>query len=197
GYYSADTDRFLAAQPDFSQSAPTLLYLGRIMAHKGIGDLLEAFLPLADRTSWRLQLVGKADGSVPIPDHPKVIHQDFVQPEDLSALLAQATAFVLPSREEPWGVALHEAAAAGLPLLVSDACGAGDAFLTHGQNGWLFQAGQIPDLQAALERLFQMQPERLAAMGTHSRQLAQTITPATWAQTLMDMIDAYRKEYAR
>ena len=43
----------------------------------------------------------------------------FVQPEQLPDLMAGATAFVLPSRIEPWGVVLHEAASSGLPLVTA------------------------------------------------------------------------------
>ena len=38
---------------------------------------------------------------------------------------AAADALVLPSRSEPWGMPLNEGAAAGLPLLATDAVGAG------------------------------------------------------------------------
>ena len=47
-----------------------------------------------------------------------------MQPEDLLAFMSTGKAFVLPSTFEPWGVAVHEFAAAGYPLILSDAVGA-------------------------------------------------------------------------
>jgi glycosyltransferase involved in cell wall biosynthesis len=191
GYYSADVPRFsqVQAQPGQDQP-PTLLYVGRIMAHKGIPDLLAAFLSLAEQTDWHLQLIGKPDGSVGWPAHPRITQWDFVQPAELPASMARASAFVLPSREEPWGVALHEAAAVGLPLIASDACGAGDAFVEAGKNGQLFAAGDASSLTQALTQLFDLPSATRAAWGAHSRQLAQRITPQTWAQTLVGMIES-------
>lgn len=187
GYYSADVPRFTALQADLGTEPRTLLYVGRIMAHKGMAELVEAFLRL-DAPRWQLKLVGKPDGSVSLPDHPRLIHQDFVQPDELPGLMAEATAFILPSREEPWGVALHEAAAVGLPLIASDACGSGDAFIEPGNNGLVFQAGDADSLAQALQQLFAQEIDTLKAWGQRSRQLAQQITPETWTQTLLSMI---------
>ena len=41
----------------------------------------------------------------------------FLRGRDLAAVMGSSGAFVLPSAFEPWGVALIEAAAAGLPLI--------------------------------------------------------------------------------
>ena len=48
--------------------------------------------------------------------------------------------FLMPSSFEPWGVVVHEHAAAGFPLLLSDAVGAGERFLEAPRNGTAFRA---------------------------------------------------------
>lgn len=197
GYYSADVARFATGAettPERFDVAPRrLLYVGRLMAHKGIGELIEAFLQTSSESGWRLSLVGKADRSVSLPRDPRIEYQDFVQPEALPAVYHAAQAFVLPSQAEPWGVALHEAAASGLPLIASDAVGAADAFLAPGENGFVHEAGVAGSLRDALERLFACRSDHLAQMGAKSQQLAHRITPQTWADTLLEMIHQHQR----
>lgn len=202
GYYSADVARFNHAYQQqhaarFSAEGPRrLLYVGRIMAHKGIEELVAAFLQTDPALGWQLELVGKADDSVDLPQHARISQRDFVQPEALPAIYGQAQAFAFPSRVEPWGVAIHEAAAAGLPLLASDAVGAADVFLEEGQNGFRHQAGSVASLHEALQRLMACDAEPLQRMGDHSHALAQRITPQTWADTLLDMIHQHQQAHA-
>ena len=59
----------------------------------------------------------------------------FVQPDDLPAVLERAGCLVLPSRFEPWGVVVHEAAAAGLPIVCTPVCGAATRLVLDGYNG--------------------------------------------------------------
>ena len=50
----------------------------------------------------------------------------FLQSEELVRYYAFASAFVHASISEPWGLVVNEAAACGLPLLVSDRAGCAD-----------------------------------------------------------------------
>jgi glycosyltransferase involved in cell wall biosynthesis len=200
GYYSADVARFNQAyaqyHPHRSDGTPHLLYVGRLMAHKGIAELIEAFLRTDASSQWQMTLVGKPDGSITLPQDPRLHYLDFVQPKALPSIYGKAQAFALPSRAEPWGVALHEAAASGLPLIASDAVGAADAFLQPGENGFLHQAASVDSIDEALLRLMACDESMLRSMGDHSHQLAQRITPQTWAETLLDMIHQYQQSHA-
>jgi len=82
-----------------------------------------------------------------------------------------ADAFALLSERETWAVVVNEAAACGLPLVLSDRVGAAHDLLRDGENGFLVTAG---DLEAAAEalRALATDPERRRAMGGRSRELA-------------------------
>ena len=54
--------------------------------------------------------------------------------------------FVCPANEH-WGVVVHEAAAAGLPLLLSNTTYAGTHFLVEGINGYSFDENNYKDLK--------------------------------------------------
>ena len=83
-------------------------------------------------------------------------------------LLAASDLFVLPSRRDAWGFAVNEAAAFGLPMVVSDAAGAA-VDLVSDDNGWTFPSGDPAALRDALESALATPAERLASMGRASR----------------------------
>lgn len=196
GLYCCDQRAFLAAgqaaRPAREAKWPRrLLFVGRLQPVKGLEELCRAFLALADRegAAWTLALAGTGPLESRLPEHPRIERLGFVQPDRLPELAESAGAFVLPSRDEPWGVVLHELAAAGLPLVASRACGAATAFLHDGYNGFLHEPGDEASLRAALARLFSLPDERLRTMGERSAALSHQITAESWAATLVRAVE--------
>ena len=74
----------------------------------------------------------------------------FHQRDALVELYACADVFCLPSRHEPWGVVVNEAAACGLPLVVTDRVGAGADLVRAGENGTVVAAEDPRALAEAL-----------------------------------------------
>ena len=83
---------------------------------------------------------------------------------------AAADVFALLSQRETWGVVVNEAAACGLPLVLSDRVGAAADLLQDGVNGSLVPAGSIDAAADALVRLTADPVARLAA-GAESRRI--------------------------
>jgi glycosyltransferase involved in cell wall biosynthesis len=73
--------------------------------------------------------------------------------ERIVELYVAADVFALLSRHEPWGVVVNEAAACGLPLLLSDRVGAAHDLLADGENGAVVPADDPAAAGAALRRL--------------------------------------------
>jgi len=109
-----------------------ILYIGRISPIKNLGQLVQAFHDVSlERT--RLVLVGPALE----PDYAldlaglvaklgldgRVVLTGPLYGEDKLSALAAAELFVLPSLSENYGIAAAEAVAAGVPVLLTDACG--------------------------------------------------------------------------
>jgi glycosyltransferase involved in cell wall biosynthesis len=63
----------------------------------------------------------------------------FIQTKDVSRILSSSLALILPSTEEQFGQVVLEAIATGLPVLVSEACGARDELVRTGVNGFVFE----------------------------------------------------------
>jgi len=81
-----------------------------------------------------------------------------------------ADVFALLSAREPWGVVVNEAAACGLPLVLSDRVGAAFDLLRDGENGVLVLAGDVESAASGLRRLAQ-DPAARAAAGARSQEL--------------------------
>ena len=66
-----------------------------------------------------------------------------VEWERIVELYVAADVFALLSEREPWAVVVNEAAACGLPLVLSDRVGAAHDLLRDGENGALVPAGDV------------------------------------------------------
>jgi len=163
------------------------LYVGRYYEFKGIKELWQAFIELQDEQSndWELWCLGIGDIE-PI-SHPKIKHFGFVQPKDLANYTSQTGVFVLPSRFEPWGVVVHEFAASGFPLLLSNKVGAKEQFLHEGKNGFEFEAENVHAIKQALKNIINTKEVDLIVMSHHSNNLSKSISPEKWVNNLLRM----------
>jgi alpha-1,3-rhamnosyl/mannosyltransferase len=105
-------------------SAFRLLYVGGAGANKNLLRLLEAVADLRSDMNVDLVLVGDAVwGYEDLPERfrsaPWIRHEGLVSDQRLAALYAEASALVLPSLHEGFGLPLLEAMVAGTPILCS------------------------------------------------------------------------------
>jgi glycosyltransferase involved in cell wall biosynthesis len=171
-----------------------LLYVGRLDAEKGLETLLEAFRDVPGR----LLLVGSGGDDARLRDLADE-RVTFAGPRDRDELVgfyAEADVFVLPSRSEPWGMVLNEAAAAGLPLVATEQAGASHDLIEDGVNGFRVPAGDVDALREALLRL-QADPELRRSAGARSRELAARLTPEAWADGVVTAADRARRRTGR
>jgi glycosyltransferase involved in cell wall biosynthesis len=195
GMYTADVALFDAVfGPAMTAKADRyphrLVYVGRYLALKGVLELYHAFRELSEEHphDWELVLVGNGPLKDELQETHNIRFRDFVQPAALPALALEAGAFVLPSRSDAWAVVLHEFAAAGLPLVSTDAAGAITAFVKEGYNGFIHRRNDKDSLKQALRRLIACDDDRLRTMGRRSQELSRQISPDTWAATLHHVV---------
>lgn len=193
GFYVADYDlfhsfyqKYIAAKTDAFPKR--FIYIGRYYDFKGIEEMWRAFISLDKRLNldWELWCLGVGD-IAPV-EHPKIKHFGFVQPEKLESFVSQTGVFVLPSRFEPWGVVVHEFAAAGFPLLCSKAVGANSAFLEDGINGYVFESNNAASIEKMMEKIISKSSQELILMAKKSAEKAASITPQKWVESLMSVL---------
>jgi len=168
-------------------------FVGRYAPVKGLDTLAEAYRIYSSQVEspWKLICAGKGECREQLLS-AGAEDRGFIQPSDLPQFLAEATVFILPSRFEPWGVVVQEAAATGLPVIVSDVCGAGVHLLRDRWNGRSFAAGNGQHLAACLLWMHQQTDEQLAELGRNSFELSKQYTPERWARTLLEGVEGLK-----
>lgn len=199
GYYACDWERFAAIHRRTSAPRPrAFLYTGRYVPVKGLDILVEAYERYRSQVAdpWSLICVGAGDQKNLLVGVEGVTDRGFLQPDELPEQMAQVAAFVLPSKREPWGVVVQEAAAAGLPLICSDVCGAAVHLLQDGFNGYVFESGNVRHLAECMVRMSELSEATWEAMSRRSHQLSAQYTPRRWADTLVDRVVAWSQHSA-
>ena len=162
------------------RSHPFLLVLGRLDPVKNQQWLLEQAPALLRRhPEMRLVFAGactnEAYGEVlrttirTLGLESRVLLTGGLPPEDprLIGLLQRATALVVPSQSETFGLVILEAWGAGTPVISSRTSGA-LGLVRDGENGWLFDLAEPGAFHAAVDEIVS-QPERTAAAGAMGR----------------------------
>lgn len=186
GLYCPDHERFLRASAGVMRST-RFGYVGRLTTSKGITDLLAAYELYRESTAapWGLAIAGTGPMAPGIPRAPGVEYSGFLQPKELPAWLARIGCLVVPSRFEPWGVVISEAAASGLPIIATPACGAGPHLVHDFVNGRVAATASAQSLAECLQYIASASDSERAAMGDVSQGLASVYTPARWADTVL------------
>jgi poly(glycerol-phosphate) alpha-glucosyltransferase len=174
------------------------LFCGQLIARKGVDVLLQAFDGLV-RNGYpaRLLLVGRRAeldqmlSLVSAATRDRVSYEGFIDPKRLSEIYSQAHVFVLPSRYDGWGVVVNQALGAGLPIICTDAVGAGYDLVEQGMNGYRVPAGDSHKLASCMEELIKNR-DRILEFGAASRRLAEAFTPdqgaEKWSKALSQLV---------
>lgn len=120
-----------------------LLTVGRLIRRKGVDRLLVAFAEARrELPSLELSIVGNGPQEAELRALARelgvedaVSFDGFVGQDDLPALYAAADVFLFPTLDDPFGLVLLEAAAAGLCLIASPHGGATLDLIRDGENG--------------------------------------------------------------
>ena len=184
-------------QPAGSADTPdlTVLFLSRIVPIKNLDRLLEAFALVA-REHSNATLVIAGDGPQELV---RALHAQaerlalgaqvrwlgFVHKEHKAGILANATLLVLPSASENFGVAVVEAMAAGIPVVVSDGVGIADIVAESGA-GVVFD-GTVEQLATSIGRLL-ADADVCRSMGKAGRRLvAEKLSLEAMGRNLADL----------
>jgi glycosyltransferase involved in cell wall biosynthesis len=185
GALSGDVDLFERGARSGEELAARrrFLFSGRLVEHKRPDVLAAAYQRYREAVAdpWDLVVAGEGPLAPVFDGIPGVATRGFVQPADLSEEMHRASSFILQSQIDYYGVVVHEAATAGLPLIVSEGVGAAPGLLQDGCNGWTVAPGSVASLTDAMVRMSSVGPARLEAMSEGSRSLARRLSPRIYA----------------
>ncbi|HEX6167225.1 MAG TPA: glycosyltransferase family 4 protein [Acidimicrobiales bacterium] len=196
GIYSCDHARFDAVAEARGNELPAraFVFVGRLVPDKGVDVLAEGYRRYRGSTDdpWPLLVGGVGPDEDRLAALEGVDLLGFVQPDAIPALLARSGCLVLPSRFEPWGVVVHEAVAAGLPVVCTSAAGAASRLVLDGYNGVVVPPGDAGALARALLRISRASEGERRGMTAASRELAHQFTPDRWAAHLLRRVRELR-----
>ncbi len=148
------------------------IFLGAIMARKGVPLLLEAWSALRLQ-QCELWLIGPIHTQVRslIPDLPGLKIWGKVPHHQLPEIMCQCDIFVFPSYCEGLPRVLLEALACGLPAITTDAV-TDASIVKDGQEGFIIPSGNLEALCETIS-YFVKNSERIASMSTAARTRAE------------------------
>lgn len=164
-----------------------LLFVGRIHRYKGLKSLLTAYSTLP--TASRLPLVIAGAGTfsdaersllASSPRDQVIVVNHWLDDVELASLAAAARFVVLPYVAATQSGVIPLASAFGVPAIASDA-GALAEQVVDGRTGWLYPAGDVQALAAALSAAVAMNEEDHDAMARECLQHARS----EWAWSLL------------
>lgn len=159
-----------------------VVFVGSVSLQKGVQYLLEAFRRLA-LPDAELVLVGGSfpDSRAFLPRYRGLYrHISFVPQPALVEIYNSASVFVLPSLQDGFGMVVYEAAACGLPVIVTENVG---AEIRDGQDGFIVPIRDADALADRLLRLYRDDTLR-REMGESARAFVQQFTWARYHQQM-------------
>ena len=114
-----DPERF---RRKFKITRPFAIYIGRIDANKGCGELFSHFQRYAAAFQRGMDLVLVGSAILDVPKHPRIHHLGFLDDRDKFDALAASDLLIMPSYFESLSMVALEAWALGKPVLANSHC---------------------------------------------------------------------------
>jgi 1,2-diacylglycerol 3-alpha-glucosyltransferase len=181
--------------------APYFLAVSRFVPEKNLPGLIRAFAcyrEYSEGEPWDLVLCG---GGPSEPDIEAAVRESgvahtihrpgFLQAQALTRWLAYASAFVHPSLMEPWGLVANEAAACGLPLLISERAGCVETLVPDpiGTTGRRFDPASGNEMAEALRWMADLPEADRRAMGRRAAEVVSRWGPDRFAQGMLEALE--------
>jgi glycosyltransferase involved in cell wall biosynthesis len=164
-----------------------LLYIGGLTQRKGIAYLFDAVKGLKDKVELTVVGKGNIEGCPALKRElekhkyiPSLPHSEILK------LMASQDVFVFPSLFEGFGLVITEAMSQGVPVITTERTCAPD-IITHGQDGWIVEAGSVIALREQLENIIAL-PEILKTVGQEALLTAQKRTWSKYGQETVHAI---------
>lgn len=166
-----------------------ILSIGQFIHRKGFDILLEAASRLTDDVE--IHIVGGEPTQEYLDICQKlgltnVYFDGFMKKDRLIQYYKAADLFVLPTREDIWGLVINEAMAYGLPVITTDRCAAGLDLVENNVNGYIVP---VNDALQLAEKMHMALSADLVEMGRSSLAKIRPYTIENMAKVHMSVFD--------
>jgi glycosyltransferase involved in cell wall biosynthesis len=152
GFDCVDNELFKNDVP-FEEKKNLITCIARLVPVKNLDRLLMAWAKIEEkRQDFILSIVGEGIERKALE---KIISENNLKnvrlvgaktTSEIVKILSESQGFILPSLSESWGLAVNEAMASGLPVLVSTKVNAGRAIIEEGVTGHFFDPYSIDQI---------------------------------------------------
>lgn len=125
------------------------LYVGRLSEEKNLDLLISVFNRLPE---FNLTIIGAGplESSLKINANTNIEFLGRIENSQLPMFYLSHDYFILPSFSEPWGLVIDEAVYFGMPVIISERCGASD-LIHNGINGFVFNPMEANELMSIVK----------------------------------------------
>ena len=143
-----------------NQDKPTFVFIGRNERRKGIQELRSAISSLIkEKREFHFHFIGPIDQQERITDERITYHGQVNDVERIKGILCESDVLVSPSYSEGMPTVILESMSQGLAIMATDVGAVSK--MVDSSNGWLIEAGSIPQLTIALESALNVSQEVL------------------------------------
>lgn len=170
--------------------------VGNLQEQKGHEVLLEAVSILSNSNDdFRVNIIGEGELRSHLESTAQKLSVSIItnfmgRVDSIPPHLNNATAFVLPSLWEGFGLVVGEAMACELPVVATDTSGPSE-IIVDGETGFLAERGSPEDLASQMKKMMQLSLNERAAFGAQGRQRIKN--KYSIEQTVSKWIDIYEK----
>ena len=173
-----------------------VLSIGQFIPRKGFDILLRAWKSCPKTAG--LYIVGSEPTSeyLDIQNRLKLSNAHFVgfkTKAELNKYYQAADVFVLPTREDIWGLVINEAMAQGLPVITTDRCIAGLELIENGFNGFIVPVEDTNKLSEKITKVLNNDILRIT-MGNNSLKKIKDYTIEAMAKKHIDVLSESKRE---
>ncbi len=137
------------------------LCVSRLLERKNLETLIKSFADYQDKGGkWGLKIIGSGPQYCNLVKISKIIRNkevfeiiNWLQIDKLINYYKNASAFILPSYFDNWGLVVNEAIASGLPCIVSKNCGCVVDLISHNRSGFIFDPFKKNELSLLMSNI--------------------------------------------
>lgn len=154
----------------------TFIFVGSLIERKGVLELLFAFeILIKEGFDVNLLILGTGHLESDLHEYIEksgisycVSLRGFIH-DDVAKYYSAADCFVLPTFDDPFGLVIAEAAAAGLPIITTPYAGASREFVENGKNGYIVDPSDKNQLAFSMKRIVKLSMSNREIMSKISR----------------------------
>lgn len=170
-----------------------ILSIGNYIPRKGFDVLIRAAAELNRNTGIYIVGDGATKEYLKLCESMHIENVHFVgfkKKDKLDQYYRAADVFVLPTREDVWGLVVSEAMAHALPVVTTDRCVAGMELIHEGENGYIVP---VEDEKALADAINKVLSKDISSMGESALKIIRPYTMENMVLRHMEIFDMVLK----